>query len=168
MNEEITFRSLFPALLTMASAICLLWLAAWLFTRAIRRSAEQGTGEYSPNVEHWAHELTRFARRTAFLLSLVVAVLTMLYGVGIKGFPVLTWKDIAAWLRTTGIPVLFIAGSALILLRALQLLVARLPGFFVPANLPCPNAPSEPSVSRRAGGCSAGLRARRCSRLPSS
>ncbi len=138
MNEEITFRSLFPALLTMASAICLLWLAAWLFTRAIRRSAEQGTGEYSPNVEHWAHELTRFARRTAFLLSLVVAVLTMLYGVGIKGFPVLTWKDIAAWLRTTGIPVLFIAGSALILLRALQLLVARLPGFFVPANLPLP------------------------------
>ncbi|MCC6364338.1 MAG: mechanosensitive ion channel family protein [Bryobacterales bacterium] len=138
MNEEITFRSLFPALLTMASAICLFWLAAWLVTRAIRRSARQGATEYSPNVEHWASELTRFARRTAFLLSLFVAVLTMLYGVGITGFPLLTWKDIASWFRSAGIPIVFIAGSAFILLRALQLLAARLPGFFVPANLSLP------------------------------
>ncbi|MCC6394284.1 MAG: mechanosensitive ion channel family protein [Bryobacterales bacterium] len=138
MNEEITFKSLFPEFLTMATAICLFWSTSWLFTRAIRRSARQGETEPSPGMEHWAGEITRFARRTAFLLCLVAAVLTMLYGVGITGVPRLTWKEIASWLHSTGIPVLFIAGSALILLRALQLLVARLPGFLIPTNLSVP------------------------------
>jgi small conductance mechanosensitive channel len=64
-----------------------------------------------------------------------VAALILLHGVGITGVPRLTWDRIAEWLRGSGVSMLFIVGSALVLIRAVNLLVAGLPSFLVPAGL---------------------------------
>ncbi|MBK7664586.1 MAG: mechanosensitive ion channel family protein [Sterolibacteriaceae bacterium] len=60
----------------------------------------------------------------------------MLYGVGIRGFPRITWDELAAWISGSGLPLLFIVGSAFVLIRAQSMVTRSLPDILVSARAP--------------------------------
>ncbi|MBI4462710.1 MAG: mechanosensitive ion channel family protein [Acidobacteria bacterium] len=55
---------------------------------------------------------------------------------GIRGFPHLSWEQVAGWLAGPGLRILFVLGGAFALSRTLHLLIARLPVFVLPREGP--------------------------------
>lgn len=132
--NEITFKSILPALISGTVVLALLWLFFWLLTRAFRRWTKADGG--SPDrLRHGVESITRFLRRVTGVASLVVAILIMLHGVGIDSVPRLTWPQIEDWTQGSGLRILFILGSALVLIRTTGSVTRRLPDFLVPAHL---------------------------------
>ena len=124
-------------MISLTAALALLWLVFWLATRSLQRWFATGAEGDQPHVlENWGEQLTRMLRRVTALTSLVIAVIVMLYGVGIRGVPRLTWDVIGTWVHGSGLPLLFILGSALVLIRAAGIVTERLPAALVPERLP--------------------------------
>lgn len=135
--DSISLQSLLPALVSLTAALALLWLVFWLATRALQRwFVRSADGEHPHVLENWAERVTSLLRRITATTSLVIAVIVMLYGVGIRGVPRLTWEEIGVWIRGSGLPLLFILGSALVLVRAAGVVTAGLPNALVPERLP--------------------------------
>lgn len=136
--ETISIERLLPALLTLTVSLCLLWLLFWLITRALQRwfVSQAGDGDQPSVVEAWAARLTLFLRRVTAGVSLIIALLIMVHGLGVRGVPELSWERIALWVRGSGLPLLFIAGSALVLIRAASIFSKALPDALVPERLP--------------------------------
>ncbi|MEO8124217.1 MAG: mechanosensitive ion channel domain-containing protein, partial [Burkholderiales bacterium] len=135
--ETISIERLLPELVTLTVALGLLWLLFWLITRALQRwfASRAGDGNQPGAVEAWAARLTLFLRRVTAGASLIIAVLIMVHGLGVRGVPELTWDRIALWVRGSGLPLLFIAGSALVLIRAASIFTKALPDALVPERL---------------------------------
>ncbi len=135
--DDYSLGSILPALVSLTAALALLWLIFWLGTRALQRRLARGAAHEQPHqIEVWADRLTRGLRRLTAFASLLIAVLIMLHGVGIEGVPRLSWSDVALWVRGSGLPLLFILGSALVLVRAAAIVTKGLPDALVPARLP--------------------------------
>jgi small conductance mechanosensitive channel len=135
--NSISLESLLPALVSLTAALAMLWFVFWLATRALQQwFATRAEGGQPHALEHWGERLTRMLRRVTAFTSLVIAVIVMLYGVGIRGVPRLTWDDIGTSVHGSGLPLLFILGSALVLIRAAGIVTAGLPKALVPERLP--------------------------------
>lgn len=135
--DEISLGSILPALVSVTAALALLWLIFWLGTRALQRVLTRRVDNAQPQlIELWADRLTSGLRRLTAFASLLIAILIMLHGVGIEGVPRLSWNDVVVWVRGEGLPLLFILGSALVLIRAAAIVAKALPDALVPARLP--------------------------------
>lgn len=134
--NTITFENVLPALVSVTATLALLWLSFWTLNRALQRRhlRQDGDGE-SGNLERSVAHLTLLLRRMTDLAALLIATVIMLYGVGIRGLPRLDWNDVAEWMQGAGWPLLFIGGSALVLIRAAGLVTRSLPDLLVPARL---------------------------------
>lgn len=136
--EMISIESLLPALLALAVSLGLLWLLSWLITRVLQRwfaSRPEGGGQ--PNgAELWAARLTVFLRRVTEAASLIIAGLIMIHGLGVRVVPQLSWEQVSLWVRGPGLSLLFVVGSALLLIRAASVLARALPDALVPERLP--------------------------------
>ena len=132
MPEGITLTELLPTLIAVVGLAALMWVGLWLSTRAIRRlargMAEKGQ-EQVEEIERWAGQLVRFVRRTIEAVAGVAAVIIILRGLGIRGFPQLTWEQVAAWLAGPGLRILVVLGGAFVLTKVVRLLIGRLPVF---------------------------------------
>jgi small conductance mechanosensitive channel len=137
MQDSISFTSVLPALVTLTGALAALWLAFWLAAFGLQRWAQRKAGEdrYT-SLEQWIAQITRLLRRITGFASVVIATLIMLYGVGIRGFPRITWDELAAWISGSGLPLLFIVGSAFVLIRAQSMVTRSLPDILVSARAP--------------------------------
>jgi small-conductance mechanosensitive channel len=60
----------------------------------------------------------------------------MLHGVGIRALPRFDWPDVVDWIRGSALPLLFIFGSAYVLIRATAMVTRNLAPLLVPAQLP--------------------------------
>ncbi|MEO8247851.1 MAG: mechanosensitive ion channel family protein [Burkholderiales bacterium] len=118
-----------PSVLTLVAVLAVLWLLFWLLRRMLKRVPRSAEGDEGGigSVENWADWLGRWLGRMFALVSFVVAVVVMLYGVGIEGIPKLTWKEVAVWLRGPGVELLFILGSAWVLVHAAAVIARTLP-----------------------------------------
>ena len=136
--ETITIEGLLPALVMLTVSLALLWLLFWLATRALRRWFAAGLEDNAQAgaVEDWAKRLTLFLRRVTAGASLLIAVLIMIYGLGVRGLPQVSWEQVVGWLRGSGLSLLFIAGSAWVLIRAASMLTRALPDALVAERLP--------------------------------
>lgn len=134
----VSIETLLPALVTLSVSLALLWLAFRLLTRALRRwLATRADGDAAAHgAELWARRLTAFLRRVTLLVAVVIAVLVMVYGLGVRGLPQLSWERVAGWFQTYGLPLIFIVGSAAVLIRSAVLLTRALPDALVPDRLP--------------------------------
>jgi small-conductance mechanosensitive channel len=129
MFRGITFESILPSLVVLTAALAGIWFAFWALSRAIDAVATRLTDERRAGiVQQMAAQLTRLLRGATGAATLLVAVLIMLHGVGISEVPRFTWAKLAAWVNDPALPILFITGSAFVLLRSLYLVADRLPG----------------------------------------
>ncbi|MFQ5777512.1 MAG: mechanosensitive ion channel family protein [Terriglobia bacterium] len=132
MPEGITLTELLPTMIAVVGLAALMGAGLWLSTRAIRRVA-RGMAEKDQQqiqeIERWANQLTRFVRRTIEAVAGVAAVVIILRGLGIRGFPQLTWEQVAAWLAGPGLRILVVLGGAFVLTKVIRLLIGRLPVF---------------------------------------
>ncbi len=137
MTSTITLESILPALITSAAALAALWFLFWLVNGALQRWSDR-LQKYAQlaTVRRQLDQMTRFLRHATSLASIVIAGLVMLYGVGLRGVPRITWEQIAGWISGSGLPILFILGSAYVLIRAQNLLTHSLPDLLVPASGP--------------------------------
>jgi len=129
-----SWQELLPTVIAVAGVLALMWAALWLSTRAIRRLAdrmEEEDREHLEEIEGWAQQLTKFIRRSIEVVSGIAALFILLRGLGIRGFPQLTWERVGAWLSGPGLRILLVLGGAFVLSRVVHLLIARLPTFFV-------------------------------------
>lgn len=137
MQNSISFTSVLPALVTLTGALAALWLVFWLAAYGLQRWAQRKAGEeHFIRLERWVEQITGLLRRVTGFASIVIATLIMLHGVGIRGFPRITWDELAAWISGSGLPILFIVGSAFVLIRAQSMVTKSLPGILVPARAP--------------------------------
>lgn len=137
MQNSISFTSVLPALVTLTGALAALWLVFWLAAYGLQRWAQRKAGEeHFIRLERWVEQVTGLLRRVTGFASIVIATLIMLHGVGIRGFPRITWDELAAWISGSGLPILFIVGSAFVLIRAQSMVTKSLPGILVPARAP--------------------------------
>lgn len=133
---EVSIESMLPALVSLTGALAVLWLLFWLATRALQRWFARAEDQGTPHlVEYWADRLTRLLRRVTTLVSLVIAIFIMMYGVGIRGLPNLSWAQVGEWVRGSGLPLLFILGSALVIIRAAAIVTRSLPNLLVSERL---------------------------------
>lgn len=77
--------------------------------------------------EQLAAQVARVLKAATSAFTLLVALIIMLHGVGITGLPRVTWARLAAWTTDPALPVLFIIGSAFVVLRTVYLVSDRLP-----------------------------------------
>ena len=132
MPEVFAVGGLLPTLIAVGVVLGLMWLGLWLSTRAIRRLAhrmQEEDKERMEEIEPWAHQVIRFTRRTIEGVAGVAAIVIVLRGLGLRGFPKLTWEQMATWLAGSGLRILFVLGSAYVLTKTLHLLIARLSVF---------------------------------------
>ena len=126
--NSISFESLLPSVVTLVAVMAGLWLLFWLARRALKRlprAADEPGGAHA--LEHWADRMNRWLGRVFMLLALVIAVVVMLYGVGIQGIPKLSWPQVLLWLRGPGVQLLFIVASAWVLVHAAGVIAMALP-----------------------------------------
>lgn len=139
MPEGMNLQTLLPVILAVGGLLVVTWVALWLATRTIRRTAnrmEAEDQEHTEEIEQWANQLTTFIRRSIEGVAAVVAVFIVLRALGIRGFPRLTWEQVATWLVGPGLRILFVLGGAFVLSRVLRLLLGRLPALVVPHEGP--------------------------------
>ena len=137
MNQEISFTSLLPALVMVTAALAALWLTFWLVSLGLRRWADRiAQNDRYAMLEDRVERIGRLLRRVTSLASIAIATLVMLYGVGIRGVPRFGWDDVADWVNGSGLPLFFILGSALVLLRAQAIVTKSLPDLLVPDRGP--------------------------------
>ena len=137
MPEGTTLRGLLPTMLAVTGVLALMWAGLWVATRAIRRLAarmEEDDKEHIAEIEQWAAQLTRFVRLAIEAVAGVAAVFILVRGLGLRGFPQITWEQVAGWLTGPGLRILFVLGGAFILTRIAHLLIARLPLLVRPAE----------------------------------
>jgi small conductance mechanosensitive channel len=134
MPQGLRWQELLPTVLAVAGVLALMWVALWLSTRAIRRLAdrmEEEDREHFEEIERWARQLTTFIRRSIEVVAGIAALFILLRGLGIRGFPQLTWERVAEWLVGPGLRILLVLVGAFVLSRVVHLLIARLPVFLV-------------------------------------
>lgn len=134
MPEGISLNQLLPTVVAVVGVGVLMWVGLWLSTRAIRRLSQQmgeKDQERIEEIERWAAQLTSFVRHSILAVAGVAAVFILLQGLGIRGFPQLTWEQVANWLVGPGLRILSVLAGAFILTRLLRLFLARLPVFIV-------------------------------------
>ncbi|HEX9764374.1 MAG TPA: mechanosensitive ion channel family protein, partial [Candidatus Acidoferrales bacterium] len=130
MFEALTVRDLLRAAVLVAAALLVLWLVLWGVTRAIRRYADRLEEENRGRVreiERWAEQLTRFARRGITTITAALALMFLFRRLGLGGVERLDWADAAAWVARTGLRILLIIIAAYFLSHLLRFLIARLP-----------------------------------------
>ncbi|MEE9235691.1 MAG: mechanosensitive ion channel family protein [Candidatus Acidoferrales bacterium] len=134
MPEDLNWRELLPTIIAVVGLLAVVWVGLWLTTRAIRRLAHRMGAEDQQRIqeiEAWAKQLTSFIRHAIEVVAGIAAVFILLRGLGIHGFPRLTWQQVAHWLTGPGLRILFVLGGAFVFTRILHLLIARLPMFVV-------------------------------------
>jgi small conductance mechanosensitive channel len=127
---ELSAREILRLLAFAAGALLLLWAALWGVTRAIRRYADRLEEEHRGRVqeiERWAQQLTRFARRGISAIAALLALAFLFRRLGLGGVEQLDWADVGAWVFRTGLRILLIIIAAYFLGRLLHFLIARLP-----------------------------------------
>lgn len=132
MPQSVNIRELLPTVISVAGILVLMWVALRLSTHLIRRIASrmgEGDKEHIEEIAHWSKQLTRFVRRTIGIVAGVAAFLMILRGLGIRGFPQLTWESVVEWLTGHGLRILLVLGGAFVLTRIVHLLIARLSVF---------------------------------------
>lgn len=128
MIKGITFESILPALITLTAALAVIWGGTFILGRVVARLATRvPLGRGGRSVQHLAEQITGLLRGVTSAATLLVAVLVLLHGVGVTGLPTVTWAGVAGWISESGMPILFIAGSAFVLLRTIYLITYRLP-----------------------------------------
>ncbi|MFQ5723122.1 MAG: mechanosensitive ion channel family protein [Terriglobia bacterium] len=134
MPEDLNWQELLPTIIAVVGLLAVAWVGLWLTTRAIRRLAQRMGAEDQERIEEieaWAKQLTSFIRHAIAVVAGIAAVFIFLRGLGLRGFPQLTWPQVAHWLTGPGLRILFVLGGAFVLTRILHLLIARLPMFVV-------------------------------------
>lgn len=128
--QEIGFEKILPLLVAITACLGIAWLLLWAMTRVIRTWVQQHSRvESSATVERWANQLRSFLRKTIAVAAFVISILILMYGVGIQGFPRLTWPTMAAWASEYLIPIAFILGSGYVVIQFSRLLIGRLPDY---------------------------------------
>ncbi|MFB3852842.1 MAG: mechanosensitive ion channel family protein [Vicinamibacterales bacterium] len=117
----------------LTALVVLLFIAGGLLLvmrcirRAVRRSATrlelQG---YREEAELWAKRIISLTRHAVQALVVLVAAVVMVEIVGVPGVARVTWTSVLAWLTGPGLRIVLVAGSAYILVRAVQFLVESL------------------------------------------
>jgi len=137
MQSSISFTSVLPALVTLTGTMAAVWLAFWLAAFGLQRWSQRKAAEDRfSRPAYWLNAFTGFLRRATGFAAIVIATLIMLHGVGIQGFHRITWDELSAWISGSGLPILFILGSAFVLIRAHAMLTRSLPGMLVPSRAP--------------------------------
>lgn len=139
MPEDFSLTDFLPTLIPVAGVLLLMWVGLWLSARFIRRLAarmELKDKEHIDEIERWAKQLIGFVRHTIEIVAGVAALFIILRGLGIRGFPELSWEQVAAWLASQGLRILFVLGGAFVLNRVAHLVIARLAVFTVPRKGP--------------------------------
>ncbi|MGH9789457.1 MAG: mechanosensitive ion channel family protein [Candidatus Acidiferrales bacterium] len=139
MFEALTIRDALGALALVAGALLVVWLVSYGVTRAIRRYAdrleEENRGR-AHEIERWAQQFIRFARRTIEAITATLALWFLFRRLGLGGVEQLDWADALAWVARTGLRILLIIIGAYFLSRLLHFLIARLPFLTAPAEGP--------------------------------
>jgi hypothetical protein len=134
-----------------------LWLLFWLATRALRRwAAPNGVDDAPTPLERWADLATLRLRQLTSAVTLIIAVLIMLHGVGIRALPRFDWPDVVDWIRGSALPLLFIFGSAYVLIRATAMGTRNLDRCWCRRSCRWPNEWTGANASTHAAGCCAG------------
>ncbi len=134
-----TFEDLLPSLVVLAGMLAGMYLLFWVSKRAIRKLAdrmEEEDREHAKEIEQWANQLTRFVRHSIEFVASVAALFIILRGLGLHGFPALSWERVADWLLGPGLRILLVLSGAFVLSRVLHLLIARMPLLVVPREGP--------------------------------
>lgn len=134
MPEDLTLRGLLPTVIAVVGLLAAAWVGLWLVSRAIRRLAQrmgEEDQEHIEEIERWASQLTTFIRRAIEVIAGIAALFIILRGLGIRGFPELSWEQVASWLAGPGLRILFVLGGAFILSRIIHLLIGRLPTILI-------------------------------------
>ena len=108
------------------------WLVLRIATRAIDRFAARH--KHSAMLEDaaaFAKRLTRFVRSTLWFVSLLVAGVVMLRGLGFRGISRLSAEEFVTWLSGPGLRLLVIATSAYLVARGSHFLIDSLQIFLV-------------------------------------
>lgn len=109
-----------------------LWALLRLTTRLIARIADRMEPE-GVFVEgtRWAAQLTRFARRSFWVLAVLAAAGVLSTGLGLGGLPRASFDSLLAWAAGPGTRLVVIAVSAFLLTRAVHYLVESLEIFLI-------------------------------------
>jgi len=129
--EGVNVREALTWLALAAGALLAMWGALWGVTRAIRRYAdrlEEEDREHVDEIERWAQQLIRFARRSIEAITAVLALAFLLRRLGLREVQ-LDWAEVLLWLTSRGLRILLIIIGAYVLARLLNLFVGRLPMF---------------------------------------
>jgi small-conductance mechanosensitive channel len=127
-----TYTTMLPAFTGAFLAAAVVWVLLRVATRAVDRFAarleRQGVlGEGAI----FAKRLTRFVRSTLWFVSLLVAGLVMLRGIGLRGIPRISTEDLVAWLMGPGLRLVVITTSAYLITRCIHFLIDSLKIFLV-------------------------------------
>lgn len=139
MLADVTVQDLLPSLVALVGVLAVMYLLFWVVKRAIRKMAdrmEEEDRERFEEIEQWANQLTRFVRHFIEFVAGVAAVFIILRGLGIRGFPALTWDQVASWLSGPGLRIVLVLAGAFVISRVLHLLIARMPLLVVPREGP--------------------------------
>jgi small conductance mechanosensitive channel len=139
MLGGLTLRAVLVMLALAAGALLVLWLVLGGATRAIRRHAErleEENRERAREIERWAQQLTRFARRTIEIIVAILAFAFLARRLGLWGLQPLDWADVAAWAVRSGLRIILIIIGAYFLIRVIHFLIARLPFLAAPSEGP--------------------------------
>lgn len=127
MTRTVQFESILPAIVLLTAALAAAWLGLWLVSRVLDRLARSGDGaDDGGSAREIAGKLKRLLFGAVSVATFLIATLILLHGVGITAFPPLSWEALAGWWRAKGVALLFIMGSAAVLVRALHLVSQRM------------------------------------------
>ncbi len=139
MFLNLTVQDLLPSLVALVGALAMMYLLFWVAKRAIRKLAdrmEEEDREHIEEIERWAKQLTQFVRRFVEFVAGVAAIFIILRGLGIRGFPELSWEQVVGWLVGPGLRILLVLSGAFVISRVLHLLIARMPLLVIPREGP--------------------------------
>ncbi len=127
-----TTTTLLPAVAGALAAALFVWVGLRFATRAIDRFAArlERDGVLDEGAV-FAKRLTRFVRSTLWFVTLLVAGLVMLRGIGVRGAPRVSAEEVVAWLMGPGLRLLVIATSAYLVARGAHFLIDSLQIFLV-------------------------------------
>jgi small conductance mechanosensitive channel len=119
----------------MAGALAtaaLVWGLLRLATRGVERfAARHEQSAMLDEAAAFAKRLTRFVRSTLWFISLLVAGVVMLRGLGVRGVPRISAEEVVSWLMGPGLRLLVIATSAYLVARGTHFLIDSLQIFLV-------------------------------------
>ncbi len=139
MFSSVTVQDLLPSLVTLVGALVVMYLLFWVIKRAIRKLADRMEAEdreHIEEIEQWANQLTRFVRLFIEFVAGVAAIFIILRGLGIRGFPELSWEQVVGWLLGPGLRIVLVLVGAYVISRVLHLLITRMPMLVVPREGP--------------------------------